>query len=235
VEAKIYEFESGVRRAVRAGAGALVIIDAIRASPTVCALAASGARVHPFADTQQALLKLDEGWIVVGESGEGRSPGIDYDNSPVAVLAAGRKAFEGKDVAFSTANGSRLMAAAVAAVSGQVEGGTAPRVLIGGFPNSASLVAALRASVPGSVALVAAGRSGERALEDYVCAQYLGALLAGDQDAAEFLRTNFHEQMLEAYERLEERGLLEDVNLCLTPGAIECVPQLDLGSFTAKR
>lgn len=227
METKIYEFESGVRRAARAGADVLIIIDALRASATVCALVSRGGRVHPFTKLENALAKRELGWLVAAEVGAERAPGADLDNSPSGVLAYDENKIRGKEVALSTTNGARLMSAAMAvAVDDKVN------VFVGSFVNATILSDSLRALGPASVALIAAGRSDERAIEDYVCAQYLNALLTSDRATADFLHSNFYDAMLTAYPDIEERGLLPDVKLCLQPDAIPVVPRLQRGAFS---
>jgi 2-phosphosulfolactate phosphatase len=228
VEVKVYEFESGVRRAARSGAGAVVLVDALRASATVCALVSRGARVRPFTKVEEAVAKRSEGWIVAAEVGAERAPGADIDNSPTAALAMPEERLRGRDVALATTNGTRLMSAAIAAGA---DGG--PMAFVGSFVNATVLTEKLKGMAPAGVALVAAGRNDERAIEDYVCVQYLNALLAGERDAAGFLHANFYDAMLNAYPDIEARGLLPDVKLCLEPDSIPVVPMLKDGAFSS--
>lgn len=228
MEVRVHEFESGVRRGVRAGSEAIVVVDALRASATVCALVSRRARVHPFAKVDEALAKRASGWLVAAEVGGERAPGADIDNSPSAALAMPDERLRGRDVALATSNGTRVMAAAAAA-----GGEGTPKVMVGSFVNASLLSERVRSWAPASVALIAAGRSEERAVEDYVCAQYLNSLLAGDRAAAEFLHANFYDAMFTAYPDIEARGLLPDVKLCLQPDAIPALPVLKGGCFSA--
>jgi 2-phosphosulfolactate phosphatase len=142
----------------------VVVLDVVRASTTIVAALASGARaVVPVESPEEARARArawDDGPVLVGgERGGSPPPGFDCGNSP-AEYTPDRVA--GRTVIFTTTNGTR----ALLAVAG------ARRVSVGGFVNAAA-VARWAAAEPGDVLLVCAGERGRFCLEDAVCAGLL--------------------------------------------------------------
>ncbi len=91
---------------------AVVVIDLLRASTTICQALASGAReVVPFLEVDAALAaaaaELRRGDIVLGgERRGGKIPGFDLGNSPAEYT---REAVGGRRVFITTTNGTRAM------------------------------------------------------------------------------------------------------------------------------
>jgi 2-phosphosulfolactate phosphatase len=89
--------------------GIAVVIDQFRASTTICAALASGARgVVPCLSEEEAAAKragAPLGTVLAGGEREGRLiPGFDLDNSPAAYTPA---LVRGKMIAFTTTNGTK--------------------------------------------------------------------------------------------------------------------------------
>lgn len=145
------------------GGPCAVIVDVLRATTTLTAALAHGARaVIPVATPAEALrLRAGRpGTLACGER-EGRMvPGFDLGNSPFEYTA---ERVAGRALAFASTNGSRAMLAARAA----------RRRVLGAFVNAAAVVAAVARER--EVVIVCAGRLGGFCLEDAACA---GLLLA---------------------------------------------------------
>jgi 2-phosphosulfolactate phosphatase len=146
-----------------------IVLDVVRASTTIVAALAGGARaVVPVAtpdearafDRQEAAGPV----LVGGERGGAPPPGFDHGNSPAEYTA---ERVQGRTVVFTTTNGTR----ALLALAG------ARRVAVAGFVNAAA-AARWAAAEPGDVLLVCAGERGRFCLEDAVCAGLLVSRLA---------------------------------------------------------
>jgi 2-phosphosulfolactate phosphatase len=147
--------------------GIAVIIDVLRASSTVCYLAAAGAgRIWTVADeaSARALSRTRGNAVLIGERHGRRVPGFDWGNSPSLLKGA---ALTGRDVIFTTSNGTRGLAAVQCA----------EEILTGSFVNANAVVAYLRSRRNKRVSLVCMGSGGRPALEDTLCAIYLHAAL----------------------------------------------------------
>ena len=141
-----------------------VVIDVVRASTTIVAALAGGARaVVPVAtpDEARALGRQESlGPILIGgERGGAPPPGFDHGNSPAEYTP---DRVHGRTVVFTTTNGTR----ALLALAG------ARRIAVGGFVNAAAVVG-WAAAEQGDVLLVCAGERGRFCLEDAVCAGLL--------------------------------------------------------------
>jgi 2-phosphosulfolactate phosphatase len=141
-----------------------VVIDVVRASTTIVAALAGGARaVLPVATPDEArVLGRQDGLgpvLIGGERGGAPPPGFDHGNSPAEYT---HDRVRGRTVVFTTTNGTR----ALLALAG------AHRVAVGGFVNAAAVVSWVEAE-QGNVLLVCAGERGRFCLEDAVCAGLL--------------------------------------------------------------
>jgi 2-phosphosulfolactate phosphatase len=148
--------------------GVAVVIDLLRASTTIVAALANGARcVIPCGDVDDALRIAGEysaGEVLLGgERGGVRIEGFDLDNSPAAYTA---ERVAGKTVLFTTTNGTAALLRAQ----------KADRVLIGSLVNRRALVRELL-SESTSVNLVCAGTEGFVTAEDVLAAGAIAAEL----------------------------------------------------------
>jgi len=146
-----------------------VVLDVVRASTTIVAALAGGARaVVPVATPDEARAlgrRPDAGPILVGgERGGAPPPGFDCGNSPAEYTP---DRVRGRTVVFTTTNGTRALLA--------LDG--ARRVAVGGFTNAAA-VTRWAAAEPGDILLVCSGERGRFCLEDAVCAGLLVSRLA---------------------------------------------------------
>lgn len=146
--------------------GAVVVIDALRATTTIVhALAAGALQVRPCLEVDEArqlAAKLAPSQVVLGGERQGiRIDGFDLGNSPTEYSA---NVVAGRTVIFTTTNGTRAMLHAAAAKT----------ILIGAFVNRRAIVDAL-ADEP-TIHLLCAGTRGEITREDVLAA---GAIVDG--------------------------------------------------------
>lgn len=222
-----------------AGPAALVagrvvaVIDVLRASSTIAAALANGARhVVPLESADDAVSRARQFERAdVRLAGERRMlpiPGFDLGNSPREMT---RDAVEGRTVLFTTTNGT----AALLAVQG------ARDVLVASFVNFTPALEYLRAALreEADLTFVCAGRDRQFALEDAACAgRYVAALADGAGgvamgDAAVACRA-LHDRfgasipgLFEACEHgqaLAAAGLGEDLAVCADLDAYPVVP-----------
>ena len=195
-----------------AGCSAVVVIDAVRAMTTACALIASGAQaVIPVAEVGRALLlkSLIPDSFLVGEV-EGRKPaGFDFGNSPEEVLS---RPLPGRFAIQRTSNGTRCLADA--------EG---ERLTVGaGFVNLGATVALLQAARCRSISLLCSG--GRRSTEDRLCAAAVRRGVGGARIPAEELRRRL-------WETARWRALLKDPPPWRSRGDVEICGRVDLFDF----
>jgi len=149
-----------------------IVLDVVRASTTIVAALAGGARaVRPVATPEDARAlgrRGDAEPVLIGGERDGSPPpGFDRGNSPAEYTP---DRVRGRTVVFTTTNGTRALLA--------LQG--ARRVAVGGFVNAAA-VARWAAAEPGDVLLVCAGEKGRFCLEDAVCAGLLVSRLTGPE------------------------------------------------------
>jgi 2-phosphosulfolactate phosphatase len=214
-----------------------VVLDVVRASTTIVAALAGGARaVVPVATPEEARayrLGDDAGPVLVGgERGGAPPPGFDHGNSPAEYTA---DRVRGRTVVFTTTNGTR----ALLALTGSA------RIAVGGFVNAAA-VGRWLAAVPGNVLLVCAGERGRFCLEDAVCAGLLVSNLAAagrrETDAARAARRlwQHYADDLDAMladaawaQALVGQGRGGDLPLCVARDVYDVVPVLKDGALVA--
>jgi len=151
---------------------AVVVIDVLRASTTIChALAAGAECVIPVATVEQSLeirAKIGSAKAILGgERGGVKIEGFDLANSPGEYTPA---TVGGKTVIFTTTNGTQAMERCRAA----------RRILIGAFANQSAVAVALREEPV--VHLLCAGTQGRVTREDTLFAGALASLLTENND-----------------------------------------------------
>jgi len=139
--------------------GVVVVIDAIRASVTIAAALAAGARaVVPTLTVDEAQQQADRlrqaGHVVVrgGERGGVRVPGFELDNSPTNYTP---DRVAGRTVVFTTTNGTAAL----------LHSAGAERVLVGSLANLGAVWRAVEAD-PRPVHLLCCGTRDEVSLDD---------------------------------------------------------------------
>lgn len=157
----------------------VAVIDVLRASTTITAALANGAKkVVPLDSTDEVITRaktFDRADVrLAGERKMLPIAGFDLGNSPLEFT---REAVEGKTVLFTTSNGT----AALVAVQG------ARDVVVASYVNLAAVGALLRTALRGGtdVSIVCAGRDKQFSLEDAACAGRYVRLLTRGNDGVE--------------------------------------------------
>lgn len=142
----------------------VLVIDVLRASSSIAAALANGARaVVPFDGVDEATMRartLDRSEVLLaGERKMVAVPGFDLGNSPGEFTP---EVVMGKTVLMTTSNGT----AALVGAQGAAE------ILVGAYVNLSAVTAVLRRAARDgkSLAIVCAGSGGRFALEDAACA-----------------------------------------------------------------
>lgn len=220
-----------------------VVIDLLRASTTICAAVHAGAAcIRPVlepeeAHTLQAMLAPRE-CILGGERKGVLIPGFDLGNSPRSYTP---ERIRGRDVIFTTTNGTRAIHAAPR------EG--ASRVLVGCFANLSSVVNSIR-SDGRDAHIVCAGTNGDVSMEDVLCAGAIVSRLCeagfvhGPDDQCRIAQRVYEsaatepEGVLRATREsrggrnLVHIGLEQDLHDCAQVDWLPLVPHYDPGSGT---
>jgi len=212
------------------GGTTAVVIDVLRATSTIAAALAAGARgIYPTASTEDALhlaqsLGRDD-TLLCGERKGLKIEGYELGNSPLEFTS---DRVEGKRLVMNTTNGTRAFLA--------VE--SADRVYAAALVNSAAV--AERLSEVQELLILCAGRQDAFALEDAVCAGHLveclrsrGAELELDdaaRAAATLARAHEADAGLlaesEAGRLLAAAGLSPDLEWCARRDILDIVPEM---------
>ena len=223
--------ERGAWEAARKGA--VVVVDAFRASTTIAVLVSKGARVVPVASIEEALSFAGADYRI-GERSGARVAGFDFGNSPTEV--EGLELVSGATVVLSTTNGTRVIEAARGASA----------VLTGAFVNARAVAEDLMSGDYGAwVAVIGCGWEGRRASEDESAA---GAILRRLQDKGAELderarrvvglylaRPEKSLRRNSAALRLKRLGYEKDLDFCLTEDTVPVVPRLVGEAFVGRR
>jgi 2-phosphosulfolactate phosphatase len=156
---RVYRLPLEVRAEEFAGS-AVVVIDVLRATSTICqALAAGASKVVPFREVEETLAAVEkEGRAEVvlgGERGGKRIDGFDLGNSPSEYTP---QAVAGRRILITTTNGTRALHHARHAA----------RVILGSFLNLSAVVASIR-DAP-RIDILCAGTGGHPTGEDILAA-----------------------------------------------------------------
>ena len=164
----IYHLIEGARKAD----GLTVIIDVFRAFSLECYLYAMGAReIRPVGRIEEAFAWKNEDpeCLLAGERGGKMCEGFDFGNSPSAA--------EKIDV-----RGKRIIHTTSAGTQGIVNAVHAEEIIGGALVNARAVAAYIKRRNPEKVSLVCMGNGGVRpAAEDELCAEYIRALLLGEE------------------------------------------------------
>ena len=156
----------------------VAVIDVLRASTTIAAALANGARaVIPLESSEEVATRAKQfersALLLSGERRMLRMEGFDLGNSPVEHT---REVVEGKTVLLTTTNGTKALLA--------VQG--ARDVVVASYVNLTAVCVMLRAALRGGadVTIVCAGQDRQFALEDAACAgRYVYQLTRRHQEA----------------------------------------------------
>jgi 2-phosphosulfolactate phosphatase len=218
--------ELGPEGAARAAArgDVVVVVDALRASVTITAALAAGARaVMPVQTVEEALIYRSRrpGVCLAGERNTLPVPGFDFGNSPTELLRHADRLVD-KTLVLTTSHGTRCVESAR-------EGACA--VLAGSLPNVSAVARGahrLARSQGCDVTLVAAGADGgEPAEEDEYTVRVLARALADlglenqvpppSAPVERFFHQGVHGR------RLARLGYGQDVDLCASLDVFDAV------------
>ena len=165
----LYEMLEGAEKA----AGLTVIIDVFRCFSLECYLFDQGAERILAAGAVEEALALHERFpeaVLFGERHGRKLPGFDYGNSPSQSRDAD---FTGKTIIHTTSAGTQGVKHAV----------NASEIITGALVNAKAVADYIRSRDPEEVSIVAMGVFGQRSSEeDVLCAEYIRALLLGEED-----------------------------------------------------
>ncbi len=169
MDVRIARLLGGAREAT----GHAVIVDVFRAFTTAAFCIGAGAdEIVLVADHEQALAMKasDPALFLTGEIGGRKIAGFDAGNSPSEIESLD---LSGRRVVQRTSAGTQAVSAAT----------KADAIMLGSLVIAAATAAYLKTHAT-SVTIVAAGHKGEeRATEDEACAEYVAALLRGENAA----------------------------------------------------
>lgn len=203
----------------------VIVIDALRASSTIVAAVAAGARaVVPVARIEECV-----GEVTAGERGGHKVAHVDLDNSPNAMRP---ETLLGRELVLTSTNGTECILAAA----------TNPEavVLIGALTN-ASAVAAAALSTAGArradIALICAGRNNQMAPEDLFAASEIALAIPSAQIVGD-VRPTAPGPAAEVFlaspsgRNLFELGKVDDVLHCAQRDIHPVVPRYHGGRIT---
>lgn len=152
---------------------AVVVIDLLRATTTICHALASGAKeVVPFREIDETLVATERAGranvVLGGERGGRRIDGFDLGNSPTEYTP---QIVEGRSVFITTTNGTRAL----------YHARLAKRIIVGAIVNLSAVVAAVADDL--RVDIVCAGTGGEETFEDTLAAGAMVTELCASNDA----------------------------------------------------
>ena len=196
-----------------------VVIDVVRATTSIVEALANGAGgIYPTESTEDAVRLAQslgrEDTILVGERKGVKVEGFDLGNSPAEFTA---EAVSGKKLVMSTTNGTR----ALSAVS------EAGRLLVGAFTNLGAIASVLADDT--SIMIVCAGRNGDFAIDDALCAGHLIRRITEDAASAPMLNDASRAAVVlaksrkpsraffrqtEAGQAISDIGLASDLDVC---------------------
>jgi 2-phosphosulfolactate phosphatase len=215
------------------GGRVVAVIDVLRASTTVAAALANGARaVIPFEDSEEVIVRSKSferrDVRLAGERRMRAVPGFDFGNSPREFT---RDAVEGKTVLLSTTNGTGTLVG--------VQG--ARDVVVASYVNFTAALALLRAALRGGadVTIVCAGRERQFSLEDAACAgRYArhavrglnGVELNDAAQAAMMIDAHYGDRLDQLFaesehgQALADAGFADDLAVCAAIDSFSVVP-----------
>ena len=212
----------------------VAVIDVLRASSTIAAALANGARtVIPLESSDDVVTRAKaferSDVRLAGERKMKAIPGFDLGNSPLEFT---REAIEGKTVLLTTTNGTPAITAASQG---------ARDVVVASYVNYTPVLAMLRAALRGGtdITLVCAGRERQFALEDAGCAgRYVysvsrrvsGVELSDAAQACVLIDRKYGDRVLELFDAsehgraLRNAGFGSDLMACAAVDSYPVIP-----------
>lgn len=206
----------------------VVVVDIFRATTTMCAALNNGAKcIIPVASIEEAEAYKAKGYLVGAERNVKRCDFADFGNSPFDYT---KEKIEGKEVVFTTTNGTQ----AIDAASG------ADILTIGAFSNISALTD-FCIKKQKDVMILCAGWNNRFNIEDTLFGGALAARLiergySVASDAVQVALSMWAEALpnirsyinrTEHIKRLEANNLQDSVEYCLTEDTVNLVPVYD--------
>lgn len=210
----------------------VVVVDILRATSAICAAFANGAKaVIPVPTVEDARRAKEKGYIVAAERDGQKLDFADFGNSPFNFTP---DKIAGKEVAYSTTNGTQAIIKASGGLS----------VVVASFINLSAVAKWLIERNTGDILILCAGWKGKFCLEDSLFAGALAEqLLALDSfytkcdsthaamqlwGLAKDDLTSYRECIAQRH-RLKKLGLDDVLDYCFTPDTSTVVPILQDG------
>jgi 2-phosphosulfolactate phosphatase len=206
----------------------VVVVDVFRASTSIITAFKNGAMsVRPVATVEEAMDYKEKGWLVGAERNVKRCDFADFGNSPFDYT---EEKVNGKDIVFTTTNGTKAINAAK----------DAAEVIVGGFVNLQA-VADFCLKRDRDVVVLCSGWNDKINIEDTIFAGALVAVLTktghfsptGDaaiiaRDLWLFNKNNLSSCIAdcEHMERMRRNNLDDSVPYCLSMSITKKVPRL---------
>ncbi len=205
----------------------VVVIDIFRATSCIVTALANGAeQIVPVAEVEECQSLQERGMLGSAERNGDQVEGFDFGNSPLSYVDNPK--IKGRGIAMTTSNGTMAIQKAK----------SASQLIIGAFLNKTAVVKHILEQDK-DVILLCAGWRGQVNLEDSV---YAGALLDDmvkdlnyANDACGLARSAYHlgknnpKRFLQDsshFQRLAQKGRLEDIDFCLSHDLYSVVPVL---------
>jgi 2-phosphosulfolactate phosphatase len=210
--------------------GVVIVIDAIRASTTMCTALANGARaivpVLTAKDARATKARLGDEVLLGGERGGVRIEGFDLDNSPRSYTS---DRIRGRTIIFTTSNGT----------AGLLHAKRAQRVLVGSLVNVDAVARAV-AHDERPVHILCCGTRNEVSLDDCLPAGAMveklvragrnttaddsaSLVLHAWRDASRDVRAAFAESR--GGRNMVRIGLGQDVDICASLDSVPIAPE----------
>ena len=204
----------------------VVVVDIFRAtSCMVTALAHGASCIKPFADLEECLESVKDGFETSGERNGQKVDGFDRGNSPFEYMG---ESIKGKKIAFTTTNGTQAIE----------KSKQAKTLLIGSFLNLQSVANTIR-ELGDPLLVVCAGWKGRVNVEDTLFAGALAENLLDRftlEDDAALAAINLYQSTKSDMEgflknsshvkRLARLNVVKDIGFCLTANQYSVVPIL---------
>lgn len=217
----------------------VVVVDILRATSAICAAFANGAKaIIPVPTAHEAQEAKRKGFMVAAERDGVKLDFADFGNSPFNFT---RDRVEGKEVAYSTTNGTHAIVKAAGGLS----------VVIGSFINLSAVANWLINKNEGDILILCAGWKGKFCLEDTLFAGALSEILLKDEQNFESICDSTQASIdlwevakpdLFAYlenvaqrHRLKMLGLDDVLQYCFTPNSSTFVPILENGRIVLSK
>jgi 2-phosphosulfolactate phosphatase len=212
----------------------VVVVDVLRATSAICTAFANGAKaVIPVPTIDEARKAKEKGFIVAAERDGNTLDFADFGNSPFNFTP---ERIGGREVAYSTTNGTRAI----------IEASKGLSVVVASFINISAVAQWAMNTPSGNILILCAGWKGKFCLEDTLFAGALTQqlLACGSFDtqcdsaqAAIQLWANAQDDIKSYLElvaqrhRLKKLGLDDVLDYCFTPDSSSVVPVLFEGKL----